>query len=122
MVNLIKQKNVITANDIKLGILTNQAKIEPVYHCTNGLTNKNMSTYINMALLMYGKEIIDYIPEVYREKYNFVNKKTALNIIHNPSTKEKLKEVTIRLKYEELFAFMFKINYLKKKIKRKIVV
>lgn len=114
-----KTKNVITANDIKLGILTNQAKIEPVYHCTNGLTNKNMSTYINMALLMYGKEIIDYIPEVYREKYNFVNKKTALNIIHNPSTKEKLKEVTIRLKYEELFAFMFKINYLKKENKKK---
>ena len=114
-----KTKNVITASDIKLGILTNQAKIEPVYHCTNGLTNKNMSTYINMALLMYGKEIIDYIPEEYRKKYNFVNKKTALNIIHNPSTLEKLKEVTVRLKYEELFAFMFKINYLKRENKNK---
>lgn len=114
-----KTKNVITASDIKLGILTNQAKIEPVYHCTNGLTNKNMSTYINMALLMYGKEIIDYIPEEYRKKYNFVNKKTALNIIHNPSTLEKLKEVTVSLKYEELFAFMFKINYLKRENKNK---
>lgn len=114
-----KTKNVITASDIKLGILTNQAKIEPVYHCTNGLTNKNMSTYINMALLMYGKEIIDYIPEEYRKKYNFVNKKTALNIVHNPSTLEKLKEVTVRLKYEELFAFMFKINYLKRENKNK---
>lgn len=114
-----KTKNVITASDIKLGMLTNQAKIEPVYHCTNGLTNKNMSTYINMALLMYGKEISDYIPEEYKKRYNFVNKKTALNIIHNPSTLEKLKEVTVRLKYEELFAFMFKINYLKKENKKK---
>ena len=114
-----KTKNIITASDIKLGMLTNQAKIEPVYHCTNGLTNKNMSTYINMALLMYGKEITDYIPEEYRKRYNFVNKKTALNIIHNPSTLEKLKEVTVRLKYEELFAFMFKINYLKKENKKK---
>lgn len=110
---LDKAKNVITASDIKIGLLMGKTKIEPIYHCTSGLTNKNLSTYINMALLMYGKEIRDYIPSAYLEKYNFVNKKTALNIIHNPSTAEKLKEVTIRLKYEELFSFMFKINYLK---------
>ena len=115
---LDKGKNIITASDIKLDQLSNKVKIEPVYHCTSGLTNKNMSTYINMALLMYGKEIRDYIPSYIQEKYNFVNKKTALNIIHNPSTADKLKEVTIRLKYEELFEFMFKINYLKQQNKK----
>lgn len=113
-----KTKNVITASDIKMGVLSNKVRIEPVYHCTSGLTNKNISTYINMALLMHGKEIPDYIPATYIEKYNFLNKKTALNVIHNPSTSEKLKEVTIRLKYEELFQFMFKINYLKEQNKR----
>lgn len=115
---LDKTKNVITASDIKMGVLSNKVRIEPVYHCTSGLTNKNISTYINMALLMHGKEIADYIPNEYIEKYNFLNKKTALNVIHNPSTSEKLKEVTIRLKYEELFQFMFKINYLKEQNKR----
>ena len=115
---LDKKKNIITANDIKMDVLSNKAKIEPVYHCTSGLTNKNLYTYINMALLMFGKEIRDYIPGEYQEKYNFVNKKTALNIIHNPSTNEKLKEVTVRLKYEELFQFMFKINYLKQQKKK----
>ncbi len=108
-----KLKNVITASDIKMGVLTNKVKIEPVYHCTTGLTNKNLSTYINMALLLYGKDINDYIPDKYIDKYHFLNKKTSLNIIHNPSTAEKLKEVKIRLKYEEFFEFMFKINYLK---------
>ncbi len=108
-----KKKNVITASELKLETLSNKVKIEPVYHTTSGLTNKNISTFINMALLFYGKEIPDYIPEEYLSKYNFSNKKTSLNVIHNPSTMEKLKEVTIRLKYEELFAFMFKINYLK---------
>lgn len=112
---LDKKKNVITAADIKMGILTNQQKIEPVYHCTSGLTNKNLSTYINMALLTYGKEIPDYLPNHFQEKYQFSNKKTALNIVHNPPSMEKLKEATIRLKYEELFAFMFKINYLKER-------
>ena len=110
---LDKIKNVITASDIKMGVLTNKARIEPVYHCTSGLTNKNLSSYINMALLEFGKEVPDYIPEEYINRYNFLNKKTSLNVIHNPSTSEKLKEVTIRLKYEELFQFMFKINYLK---------
>ena len=113
-----KTKNVITASEIKLETLTNKRKIEPVYHCTSGLTNKNLATYINMAILMYGKEIPDYIPKTYIEKYNFLNKKTSLNIIHNPSTEEKLKEVKIRLKYEELFAFMLKINYLKMENKK----
>ena len=116
---LDKQKNVITASDIKMDLLSNSMKIEPVYHCTSGLTNKNMSTYINMALLMYGKDILDNIPEEYIEKYHFLNKKTSLNVIHNPSTMEKLKDVTIRLKYEELFEFMFKINYLKQMNKEK---
>ena len=113
-----KKKNIITASEIKMETLSNKVKVLPVYHSTNGLTNKNLSTYINMALLMYGKEIKDYIPEEYINKYNFLNKKTALNVIHNPSTPEKLKEVTIRLKYEELFAFMFKINYLRMENKK----
>ena len=121
-----KVKNVITASDIKLGTLGTTAKIEPVYHLTSGITNKNISTYINMALLQIGKNIVDYIPDYLSVKYNFTNKKTALNIIHNPNSVEKLKEAKIRLKYEELFEFMFKINYLKKEntklngIKRKI--
>ena len=113
-----KTKNIITASDIKFGSLENTAKIEPVYHCTSGLTNKNVSTFINTALLMNQKDIIDYIPSVYQEKYNFSNKKTALNIVHNPPTMEKLKESQIRLKYEELFEFMFKINFLKQEHKK----
>ena len=64
-----KAKNVITAAEIKMGTLSNKVKIEPVYHATSGLTNKNLSTYINMALLMYGKQIRDYIPNKYIEKY-----------------------------------------------------
>lgn len=117
---LDKKKNIITASDLKLEPLSNKVKIEPVYHSTNGLTNKSLASYINIAIMLYGKDINDYIPSKYVEKYNFLNKKTSLNIIHNPSTEEKLKEVTIRLKYEELFCFMFKINYLKYENKKKI--
>ena len=113
-----KPKNVITASEIKMESLSNKVKIEPVYHLTSGLTNKNMSLYINMALLSQSKEIHDSIPLKYQEKYNFSNKRLALNIVHNPPSKEKLKEAMIRLKYEELFEFMFKINYLREENKK----
>ena len=108
-----RTKNVVTASDIKFGLLTNQEKIEPVYHSKTGLTSKNLSTYINQALMQYGSEVPDYIPTYICDKYHFSNKKTALNILHNQPSIEKLKEAQIRLKYEELFAFMFKINYLR---------
>ena len=113
-----KPKNVITASEIKMESLSNKVKIEPIYHLTSGLTNKNMALYINMALLGQSKEIHDSIPLKYQEKYNFSNKRMALNIVHNPPSKEKLKEAMIRLKYEELFEFMFKINYLKEENKK----
>ena len=112
-----KNKNVILASEIRMGLLPKGEKIEAVYHGTVGLNSKNISGFINTALMEYGNDLEDYIPKNLLEKYNFLNKKTALNIIHNPSTKEKLKEASIRLKYEELFVYMAKINYLKLKNK-----
>ena len=112
-----KTKNIITASEIRMGLLPKDEKIEPVYHGTAGLTSKNIATYINNALMQYGNEIPDFLPKYLIERYDFLNKKTSLNIIHNPSTKEKLKPAMIRLKYEELFVYMMKINLLKMKHK-----
>ena len=112
-----KTKNIVTASEIRMGLLPKDEKIEPVYHGTAGLTSKNIATYINNALMQYGNEIPDFIPKYLIERYDFLNKKTSLNIIHNPSTKEKLKQAMIRLKYEELFVYMMKINLLKMKHK-----
>ena len=108
-----KSKNIILASEIRMGLLPKGTKIESVYHGTAGLSSKNVAVFINNALMQYGSVITDYIPKSIIEKYDFLNKKTALNIVHNPSTMDKLKQATIRLKYEELFLFMTKINYLK---------
>lgn len=113
-----KSKNIILASEIRLGLLPKEEKIESVYHGTAGLNSKSISAFINTALMQYSKEIEDYIPKYLMIKYDFLNKKTALNIVHNPSTREKLKNAMIRLKYEELFLFMTKINYLKLKNKK----
>jgi len=108
-----RKKNILSASDIRFGSLSKDDKIEPVYHTTSGLSIKTLGDFINNALLKHGNNITDHIPKKYLDLYNFSNKKTALNIVHNPPNFEKLKEASIRLKYEELFAFMFKINYLK---------
>ena len=113
-----KNKNIITASEIRMGLLPKDEKIEAVYHGTAGLTSKNIATYVNNALMQFGNEIPDFIPKYLIEEYDFLNKKTALNIVHNPSTREKLKQAMIRLKYEELFVYMTKINFLKIKHKK----
>ena len=111
-------KNVITASDIRIGILGKEEKIEPVYHLTTGISSKSIHTFINLGLLVYGREVPDYIPDYLLDKYGYLNKKTSLNIVHNPSDLGKLEEVRNRLKYEELFTFMTKINYLKERNKK----
>ena len=112
-----KSKNIILASEIRLGLLPRGEKIESIYHGTAGLNSKSIAGFINNAIMQFGNDVTDYIPSNLVDKYKFLNKKTALNIAHNPPSVEKLKEATIRLKYEELFLFMTKINYLKIKNK-----
>ncbi len=105
-----KLKNSFVASDIKFNVIDN--RIEPVYHLVEGLNNATITKIINESLNYIND--IDYIPDIYNEKYNFISKRNAINIIHNPKDKDNLKKAIVRLKYEELFNFMFKINYLKK--------
>lgn len=113
-----KKNNVLVASDILFKSLGKKEEIIPVYHLTSGITSNTLKKFINEALFSYKDQVVDNIPKYLNDKYNFVSKKLALSIVHNPSDKEKLEEVLKRLKYEELFEFMFKINYLKYKRKK----
>lgn len=106
-----EKRNTIVANNIILnGVL--DGSIESVYHLTNGLTNKQLSKYIFNALEICN-EVNDNIPEYLIDKYKFIDKKSALSKIHFPKNINDIKVSKLRLIYEELFSFMFKINYLK---------
>ena len=107
-----KNNNNVVAQEIRLEKLEETPKIEPVYHITNGITGKQLNSIINKTLL---NKINDYIPDYINEKYKLLNKKSAIIEIHNPTSVEKLKQARSKLKYEELFMFMLKINYLKNK-------
>ena len=112
-----KTKNTVVASDIKFEKLES-GSIESVYHLTSGLTSKQLKKYINEVLPDYN-DYIDYVPEYLNQKYNFLNKKDAVNKIHNPKNEDDVKKALIKLKYEELFEFMFKINYMKEINKKK---
>ena len=104
-------KNTVIASDIKFERLQT-GSIETVYHLTSGLTGKQLKKYISEALETFDN-YIDYIPDYLNEKYGFISKKDAVRMIHNPNSEEEVKKSLIKLKYEELFEFMFKINYMK---------
>jgi len=105
-----KLKNNFVASDIKFNLENNT--IEPIYHLVDGLKN-NMIIKLMDDVLNYD-DFNDIVPEEYSSKYKFISKSNALKYIHKPSNIKEIKDATVRLKYEELFEFMFKINYLKK--------
>lgn len=105
-----KLRNSFVANDIKYNM--NEERIEPIYHLTEGLKNSSLETMISNAL----KENIslnDYIPTYLSEKYHLLNKNEAIKKIHQPENPSDIKSSMLKLIYEELFIYMFKINYLK---------
>lgn len=112
-----KLKNTVIASDVRLEKLPEVPKIESVYYTTNGLPRKNISKYI-MSLIMGGYKPNERLPKYLIEKYNLLSKKEAICEIHNPTEVISLKKARQRLKYEELFMYLLKINYLKSKIEK----
>ena len=103
--------NTLTASDIKLTPIIKD-EIEPIYHTTQGLKQVNIHKIIS-NLLEKNIYIPSLIPEEYIKEYSLLDKLTAIKEIHNPTSTNNLKQAEICLKYEELFEYTLKINYLK---------
>ncbi|MBE6144927.1 MAG: ATP-dependent DNA helicase RecG [Firmicutes bacterium] len=114
-----KKHNSVTASDIRFDVLSDTPKIEPVYHSISGITSKQISNYIH-ELLKEEIHLQSYIPEYIQEKYNFLKKEESIKIIHNPKEAKSFKQALNHIKYEELFLFMLKMNYLRNNKNNKI--
>jgi len=112
-----KLKNTVIASDVRLESLPTVPKIESIYYTTNGLPRKSISKYIT-SLTMNGYNPKERLPKYLIEKYNLLTKKESIIEIHNPTDVIHLKKARQRLKYEELFMYLLKINYLKRKIEK----
>ena len=110
-----KLKNTIIANEVRMEKLPPIPKIESIYYTTAGLSKKNISKYVT-SLIMDGYKPKEKLPSYILEKYDLLSKYDAIAEIHNPTDIAMLKKARQRLKYEELFFYLLKINYLKEKI------
>jgi ATP-dependent DNA helicase RecG len=105
-----KLKNSFVASDIKLYAI-HGTEVEPVYHMVQGLKRKSLKTLIDNATAY--TNVPDILPNYLNIRYNLLNTKESIIEIHNPTGIDKLKQAKLKLKYDELFEFMFKINLLK---------
>ena len=110
-----KIKNAVIATDVRMEKLPAIPKIESVYYTTSGLSKKSISKFIT-SLIMNGYKPKEILPNYLVEKYELSSKYESIAEIHNPTDIMKLKKARQRLKYEELFMYLLKINYLKEKI------
>ena len=110
-----KIKNTVVVRELRFDRLPADPKIEPVYYTTSGLSKKSISKFI-LNVIRAEYEIEDYIPDYLSKRYNFISKKEAVFHVHCPLDILSLKKARQRIKYEELFMYMLKINYLKRKI------
>lgn len=107
-----KKNSSIVASDIKFELLTETPKIEPIYHTISGISNSQINQFIKNALLETNS-VDNYVPEYISEKYKLRNKLESIIEVHTPTTEKNLNKAINFLKYEELFIFMLKINFLK---------
>ena len=109
-----KQNNTINVSEIRLGLLPPQPKIEAIYPATSDLNQKTITKFINLALKT-DVQVIDYIPKQLIKKYKFPEKRWSITEIHHPTNSLSYKKALQRLKYEELFNYLYKIQNIKKK-------
>ena len=105
-----QKHNMITASELKFGLLS-KPEITPVYHATFQISSSKISKLITNALPVV--TVKSFIPSYLSEKYKFMPKANALNIVHHPDNKQELDKALNVLKYEEIFKFMLKIEHLK---------
>ncbi len=109
-----KKHSMIVASDIKFSLLPSKPVIEPIYHVTSGISSAQLQKIIDIAL-NNDFDVTEYIPPYLIDKYKLGAKKEAVIEIHKPTSQSNLKKATNYLKYEELFLFMLKMNYLRQR-------
>ena len=87
----------------------NMARIVPIYTVCENLSVKTLRKAIYNAIQLYKDSIKDILPEYLREKYDLLDKKTAIEQIHFPENQELLEKARFSLIFEELFIVQLKM-------------
>lgn len=113
-------KNTIVASQIYLKPLQEE-EIVPIYHLTEGLSQKKLQLLIDEALK--STNLNEVLPYKLVEKNHLLSRKETLKIIHNPKNDKELDLAKKTFIYEEIYLFLKQLKSLRyeQNIKRKII-
>ena len=92
----------------------NAGRIVPVYALCENLNIKALRKAVANALLDYGSQIKNVVPDEIREKYSLSNKIDALKAIHFPTNFQDAETARSTLVFEELFLLEIKMGLIKR--------
>ena len=98
-------------------ILT-KIKLKPIYPLSKEITLKQLTGYMNQALIIMKHQIADYIDDSIRQRYNLASLSFAYEKIHYPLDKNNLDIAKRRLAFDEFFLFQMAMRRVREKVKK----
>ena len=103
----------VTAMSYDTKSLVEHAPITPIYSIKDGIRQKTVQTIIHSVLNQLHDEIIDDIPEEFRQAYRLLPLKLAYRCIHIPSSMNEVQAAVRTLKYAEFLRFFTAIQLMR---------
>ncbi|MTT32311.1 ATP-dependent DNA helicase RecG [Terrilactibacillus sp. BCM23-1] len=100
----------LTILELHKGPMPDSSRIEPVYAVKGRVTVKKMRRIIRNSLAQFSKDIVDDLPPFFLTRYRLMTRQDAVQEIHFPTSRERLKQARRRLVYDELFLFQLKLQ------------
>ena len=93
-------------------------KLKPIYALTKDLSLKKMTDYIEQVLELMKTEMVDYLGEDLRRKYQLATLSYAYEKIHYPVDDVNLELARKRLVFDEFLLFLLAIRQVKERVRR----
>ena len=103
----------VTAISYDTKPLAEHASITPIYSIKEGIRQKTLQTIIHSVLNQLQGEIIDDIPDEFRQAYRLLPLKVAYRCIHIPSSMNEVQIAVRTLKYAEFLRFFTAIQLMR---------
>lgn len=89
--------------------------LQPIYSLTKGLSNKTIQKAIKTCIEEYDLAYFmpEYLSDDAARRFSLMSRHEALKIIHFPQNDEELIKAKKRLSFDELFAFLLMLRYMK---------
>lgn len=103
----------VTAISYDTKPLAEHASITPIYSIKEGIRQKTLQIIIHSVLNQLQDEIIDDIPDEFRQAYRLLPLKVAYRCIHIPSSMNEVQIAVRTLKYAEFLRFFTAIQLMR---------